>query len=337
MLFSFKRAAQQSRPFSIFGKLPHRGDFVRIHATHPDILNLDTLLGDGLQLLAKDAESLRHYQSTASAKFVLRSAAYPGAFVGAMVPSRDGVGRHYPIVAGCFYPEEQLSAPLAQFLLASELLFSGLKEQLVTAVENSVDMVACRNFLEEQVQREEPSAADLELARQLLEQHMEKGSARQLDAVLRQTDNSDLESVLLDFFFYPRSKTTSELSASAYVLPLSAKSGEDILMAATWLSLYQAASPRQDEGRPQCFLLDRHDGRFLVLLPGSLTARHILLCLGGSINDHAVADVVGRQFIWRHHPAYAEVAYSLGRRLNDPAVTVAELRDLIRNISVSVG
>ena len=52
------------------------------------------------------------------------------------------------------------------------------------------------------------------------------------------------------------------LSAQTYLLPLPDSDGEDMLAAATWLSLYQAATTGQGGQAEQCLLMRRPEGRF---------------------------------------------------------------------------
>ena len=64
MAFNFKRAQEAPPQFCIFGKLPRRGDFVRVNATHPAATQLDQLLAQSLLGLESGPEAVERYRAT---------------------------------------------------------------------------------------------------------------------------------------------------------------------------------------------------------------------------------------------------------------------------------
>lgn len=338
MAFNFKRAQEAPPQFCIFGKLPRRGDFVRVNATHPAATQLDQLLAQSLLGLESGPEAVERYRATPATSFVLRSRDQMWLSLGVMQPSRDESGRNYPLVAASLLPCDTPLPPLSVLMLANELFFSGLKEQLSSAIDNAVEMLACRQFLEEQSWFGSSSSADIELAQQLLERHMAMTPASRLGALLAQRGLPDLETVLLAFTFHHQllRKFKGSLTAQTYLLPLPDSDGEDMLAAATWLSLYQAATTGQGGQAEQCLLMRRPEGRFLALLPGELNEQIVAQCWGGQLDARFVVDVAEPQAPWRNHQAYAEAAYILGRRLNDPSISVAQLSDVASSLSRSV-
>ncbi|AXT45184.1 MULTISPECIES: type VI secretion system-associated protein TagF [Chromobacterium] len=338
MAFNFKRAQETPPQFCIFGKLPRRGDFVRVNATHPAATQLDQLLAQSLGGLEAGPEAVERYRAMPGTSFVLRSRDQMWLSLGVMQPSRDESGRNYPLVAASLMPCDAALPPLSVLMLANELFFSGLKEQLSSAIDNAVEMLACRQFLEEQSLFGISSVADLELAQQLLERHLSVTPASHLGRLLSGRGLPDLETVLLAFTFHHQllRKFQGSLTAQTYLLPLPDSDGEDMLAAATWLSLYQAATAGQAGQAEQCLLIQRPEGRFLALLPGDLNEQIVAQCWGGQLDARFIVDVAEPQAPWRSHQAYAEAAYILGRRLNDPSISVAQLREVASSLSRSV-
>lgn len=78
---------------SMFGKIPAMGDFVSVGATSP----IDQAFQDWLQRENDYLASKRRHMSTAPVRFIYRSDAGPGILVGALLTSRDQVGRSFPL------------------------------------------------------------------------------------------------------------------------------------------------------------------------------------------------------------------------------------------------
>lgn len=338
MTLNFKRPPRAPVDFCIFGKLPRRSDFVRVNAAHPGAVYLDGLVANSLKHLPTDSQAVAAYRQMPSTSLVMRHHDANSLFLGALQPSYDEAGRNFPLVAGAFLVEGEERPPLAQVILAKELFFSGLREQLLSAVDNSVEMLACRNFLEEQSLFNASYAADLDLARQLLDQHLQHTTAAGLQAVLSQSSAGQLDKVLLAFIFQQQlsQKFASSLPSQIFLLPLPDRDGEDILFAAMWLALYQAATETDPKRTEQFLLLNTPKGRYLALVPGHLLDQHFSNCWGLAIESSYLIDVSEESAPWRSDKAYVEAAYVLGRRLCDQRIPVSELRDVIRNIAQSI-
>ncbi|OWY37112.1 type VI secretion-associated protein [Xenophilus sp. AP218F] len=338
MAFNFKRPPDTPPQYCIFGKLPRRGDFVRVNATHPAAMHLDQLLAGSLQIAAGDAEAAARYRETPPTSFVLRSKDARWLSIGIVQPSHDEGGRNYPLVAASLAPAESTVPSLAILLLANELFFSGLREQLRSAMDNSVEMVACRQYLEEQLAFGTSSSADIELAQQLLERHLAATPARLLDESLAAAGMGSLEAVLLAFLFHHRllRKFGDAVPAQTYLLPLPCREGEDVLTAVTWLALYQAATAGSGSECEQFMILRRKEGYFLSLLPGALTEQIATQCWGATLDPKFIVDIWDERAPWRSHQSHAEAAYILGRQMNDPALSIAQLRGVMESLSRSV-
>lgn len=338
MSFTFKRTQEVAASFCIFGKLPRRGDFIRLNATHPAAAQLDQLLADSISLLSHTPEAISRYRGMPGSCFVLRSRDHAWLSLGVIQPSHDESGRNYPLVAATQLPASLELPPLAVLLLACELFFSGLKDQLASAIDNAVEMVACRQFLEAQALFGAASSDDVALAEQLLSHHLAMTAARQLDEATCRRHGHSLEATLLAFIFHSQMQRRfhDSLCAQTYLLPLPATDGEDMLAAATWLTLYQAAASASGADEAQCLLINRPDGRYLALQPRSPDAHIVAQCWGEPLNERFVVDIGDEQAPWRRHQSYAEATYILGRRLNDPGLSVAQLRDLVASLARSI-
>lgn len=323
--------------FCIFGKLPRRADFIRINATHPAAERLDQLLAQSIHTLGSDEKNIRRYRAMPASCFVIRSSDKQWVSLGVIQPSHDESGRNYPLSAAIQLPGNMPLPSLSVLLLSCELFFSGLKEQLCNAIDNSVEMLACRQFLETQSIFGASSSNDLALAEQLLGHHMSNTPVDSLAALLKQRNQSDLESTLLAFIFHSRllNKFRDSLSAQTYLLPLPDSDGDDILCAATWLSLYLTAAGEANGGA-QCLLINGPDGRYLALQTSTLDAQVFTQCWGEPLDHRFIVDVSEDEAPWRKHQAYAEAAYILGRRLSDPKLSVSQLRDLIANLARNI-
>ncbi|UTH76609.1 type VI secretion system-associated protein TagF [Chromobacterium sp. IIBBL 290-4] len=336
MAFNFKRAPETPPQFCIFGKLPRRGDFVRVNATHPAAMQLDQLLGQSLQKLEAGEEATLRYLAMPPTSFVLKTRDQQWLSLGVIQPSRDEGGRLYPLVAASLVPADAALSSTAILLLANELFFSGLKEQLASAIDNSVEMLACKQFLEEQLHFGSSSAADIELAQQLLEKHLSVTSVSALARTLS-AHGGDLETVLLAFVFHHRllKKFRDSLPVQAYFLPLPAVEGENVLAAVTWLSLYRAAIGGEGD-LEQCLILRRPEGHVLALLPAGLNEAIAAQCWGVALDAKHEVDVNDAKAPWRSHQSYAEAAYVLGRQLNDPGLSLAQLRGVLASLSRNI-
>ncbi|MEJ8676871.1 type VI secretion system-associated protein TagF [Chromobacterium amazonense] len=337
MAFNFKRAQEVPPQFCIFGKLPRRADFVRVNATHPAAMQLDQLLAQSLQRMAAGEEAARRYLAMPPTSFVLKSRDQQWLSLGVIQPSRDEGGRLYPLVAASLVAIDAALPPTAILLLANELFFTGLKEQLSNAIDNSVEMLACKQFLEEQLRFGASSTADIELSQQLLEKHLAVTPASALARSLSEAGRCDMETVLLAFVFHHRllKKFRDSLPVQAYFLPLPAVEGENVLAAVTWLALYHAATDGNGE-LEQCLILRRPEGHVLALLPAGLNEPIAAQCWGAELDPKHVVDVNDAKAPWRSHQSYAEAAYVLGRQLNDPGLTLAQLRGVLASLSRNI-
>lgn len=335
MLNNLKRIQDMQLQFAIFGKLPRRADFIRINATHPVALDFDQSLADGLKALAQQPGWQDGYMKAPSSEFLFHSKDLRGSFLGVTLPSHDEALRYYPLVAGLCIPSDAILGNEAEFLLANELFFSGLKDQLKSAADNSVEMIACRQYMEEQMSFSSRAVADLGLAAQLLERHMANTPAAQLEQALRQTGRGDLESTLLAFAFYLQlaRRYGGSMASQVFLLPLPSGAGEEILGAAVWLSLCRAAINAQGANQIHFAFIEQEGVRYLALALNSFTERQLIMQWGQTADALQLVNVCDLQSPWRSHQSYAEASYILGRQLSDPTLSVTKLREIVVKIT----
>jgi type VI secretion system protein ImpM len=337
MAFNFKRTPVIAGEFCVFGKLPRRGDFIRINATHTAAAQLDHVIADSLVLLDDDSARQRYQQMPASS-FLTRTPDGAWLALGVIQPSRDESGRLYPLVAASLLPSDMPRPPVGVMMLSNELFYNGLQEQLSNAIDNAVEMVACRQYLEEQSLFGAGSAADTELAEQLLSRHLAVTPCSLLSAQLAQSGNADLASLLLSFVFHSQllRKFQGSLSSQTYLLPLPDGEGDDMLAVVTWLALFTAATSSLPDTPVQCLIIRQPERNCLALIPGALTAPMLAQCWGKQLDTRYIIDVTDPHAPWCSHQSYAEAVYILSRRLSDPQFSLAQLCDVMASLSRSL-
>lgn len=337
MPINFKRTQDMQLQFSIFGKLPRRADFIRINATHPAALDVDQQLADSLKYISLENEWQHRYLAMPASEFIFFSHDQKWAFVGVAMPSHDEASRHYPLVAGMCVPSEVIQGTEAEFVLANELFFSGLKDQLKSAADNSVEMLACRQFLEDQMAFSQRAGADLELAAQLLDRHMAKTAAWDLDRSL-QDQNADLESMILAFAFYLQMSRRygNSMPGQLFLLPLPTGLGEEILGASVWLSLCRAATQSQGSNPIYFAFVSKESQRYLALSFSKINEQQLAMLWGKELDSRQIINAGDMQSPWRSHQAYAEASYILGRQLSDPTLSLLKLRDIVFKVTETI-
>ncbi|MBM3115238.1 type VI secretion system-associated protein TagF [Jeongeupia naejangsanensis] len=335
MAITFMRNPVVAPQYAIFGKLPRRADFVRVNATHPVAIEFDQLLATSLRWASEQPDWQDRYLAAEASEFFYVSADRRWVFFGVLQPSRDEAGRHYPLVAGAIVPFDQGAQNLSLLVLANELFFAGLRDQLSSAVDNSVEMLACRQFLEAQLALNGRSGADLDLAGQVLERHLRQTAASELAGRLSAAGGASLEATLLAFAFHGDFVRRYDSSAprQALLLPLPDGPGEETLGLATWLTLYQAATRGHVGLDPHYLTITLQGRRYLAISPSRFTDKQLALLWGLPPAPLAVLDAGDAEAPWSRHQAYAEAAYILGRQLADPALKLDELRDIVLNLT----
>lgn len=341
MVLTFARGTESNATYTILGKLPGRADFLRINASHPVAQEFDDLLAHGIDSASAMPGWSEHYGQSGPSDFFYTSRDGRHAFIGAMHPSRDSAGRRYPLVAGVIVPSESVVDCLPVLPIAYELFFSGLREQLASGIENSVEMLACRQFLETQLSNNQHANADLDLARELLARFQQVQPASSLEKLHGNTRGSGaLERALINIGFALElsRRFNSPTLQQLVTLPLPDSAAEDSFFSASWLMIYLAFARQLFKGAIPSYFVTRIAGKTCFsVVPGQVPARFIPTLLGAPLDPLCALDLDAPNPPWAAHRLYAEASYLLGRELLDPQATVRRVIELIAQLAEKIG
>jgi type VI secretion system protein ImpM len=340
MVLPFRRVeADMAATYTLYGKLPNRADFVRVNANHSVVGEFDELIQRTLENLARDPAWTETYDTSRPVEFQYISRDSRHALMGMLAASTDQAGRRYPLLAAAILPTEAIASHAHIGPIAYEVFFDGLREQVCTAIENSVEALSCRQFLESQSWSTESTSADLELAQGVVNRFMRSASVDGLRKLLRRhSPELGLEQVLLNLAFYRAFLRRFENPATNQViaLPLPAEKGEQALMASAWLSVLKALGQGQRDRSPACgnyvLLQKTANEAALVACYASPQDKLVRIMLGEPQAFAAALDLRNEQEAWKGHRLYAEVSYALGRLLADPALSLFALCEFLTDV-----
>lgn len=328
-----QRATVDQPPSAVFGKLPHRADFVRFNAEHPAVREFDEVLQQILSCGAAQDGWSERYEHSPRTDFYYTTADRRWAFVGGWQASQDASGRRFPLVAGGLYAAESAGADAHLVPIAREVFFDGLQDQLANAIENSVEALACREFLAGQANHGQLADADVDLARNLVERFLAQHTVADLEALLARVGCRSLGQALINIAFYIdfQRRYANPALIQALVLPLPAAKGQAALAAAAWLSLLLALSGRRS-WQGSYFLSSAGESSRLVVATGSLPRRLSGLLGCTPTGADWALDLAGENELWRSHPDYAATAFALQRLLADPGQPLSVVRDVLEEV-----
>ena len=325
--------------FTLFGKLPNRADFVRVNANHPAALEFDSLVQHALERFSGEAlSSSASPRSPVDFQYLSRDQRH--LMIGVLTPSSDLAGRRYPLVAARIMPYDDVAGHLTVLPIAYEVFLDGLREQVINAVENSVEALSCRQFLETSLRTYESGNDDLQLASSVVERFMSQQPARRIANLLVDSDHpATLQQALLNIAFYQAylrrfdNRATNQL----FLLPLSGSKGEQALMASTWQSILSAlwGETGADSVWRCSHVVLRRPGQApqLLVSVGRLPDSFASVMLGAEAVRPMLLDLGAANDAWTSHRMYAEVSYALGRFLADPDYRIAELCGFLGDMS----
>ena len=324
--------------YVLFGKLPNRADFVRVNANHPVALEFDGLVQLALERLP--GEVFPAHAARSSVDFQYLSRDQRQLLLGVLTPSSDQAGRHYPLIAGCIMPYDDLAGHLTVLPIAFEVFFDGLREQVINAVDNSVEALSCRQFLESSLRTYESGNDDLQLASSVVERFMLQQPARRIADLLADAEHpATLRQALLNIAFYQAylrrfdNRATNQL----FLLPLSGSKGEQALLASTWQTILSAlwgAAGSDSIWRCSHLVLRRPErGAQLLVSVGRLPDSFASVMLGADVAPPMLLDLGAENAAWTSRRMYAEVSYALGRFLADPDYRISELCAFLGGVS----
>jgi type VI secretion system protein ImpM len=340
MVLPFQRTQPDMVPtYALFGKLPNRADFVRINATHPVVQEFDGLLQRGLEGLASEPGWEDAFDRLEPMDFYYASRDGRWVFIGVLKASHDQAKRRYPFVAGAILPTESVDGSAHLAPIAYEVFFDGLREQVTNAVDNSVEALACRQFLEYHLRARDTAAADVELARGLVERFEATERVARLDCLLRESAMAtSLEQAVLNLAFYQSFIRRFDHSASHQMVlwPLPPEKGQEALVACAWLSLQVGLWGGGEGGLPWrgSFIRTHNAGANGVLAASfeRIPEKYPKCIFGGMMDANVILDLACEQEAWRNHRLYAEVSYALARLLSDSELRFGVLRQFLSDI-----
>jgi len=341
MVLPFKRATTDTvASFSIYGKLPNRADFVRVNANHPVLMELDELIQHAFERLTSEGEWHQSYDHGAAVEFQYVSRDLRYILIGVLKPSRDEAGRRYPFIAGAILPSESVAGYLHVAPIAYEVFFDGLREQVSTAIDNSVEALSCRQFLESHLRTSDTAVADLDLAKSVVLHFMGATTVKQLHDLLATDErSSSLEQALLNIAFYRAFlRRFDNLSTNQIILlPLPKDKGEQPLVASAWLSILNAlwhGAKEKQAWRCNFLMLQSplSGSTMLAACFGKANENLTSMMLGKKMDAPMLLDLSNEQAAWSNHLMYAEVSYALGRVLADPTLSLSGLCEFLQDV-----
>ena len=338
---SFNRTEMlKAASYTLFGKLPNRADFVRVNANHPVALEFDGLIQSAFERKASELEAVECGSKGRAVDFQYVSQDQRNILVGVLVPSKDKAGRRYPLVAAAILPYQAIEGFLPVLPIAFEVFFDGLRDQVVNAVENSVEALSCRQFLESSLRSYGKAEDEFRLAQSVITRFMSQQPARRMGDLLNNGARpATLQQALLNIAFYQAylrrfdNRATNQLC----LLPLSGNKGEQSLIASTWLSILSSLWAEEDSAsswRGSTLQVHRQGGvAHLVACVGRLPDSFGNVMLGAEIESSMLLDLGIEHEAWTSHRMYAEASYALGRFLADPEFRISLLCDFLRDMS----
>lgn len=318
----FLRPPEQVSDYAVFGKLPHRADFVRVNATHPAVNELDERLAAGLAKLADCADWEQNYDSMPPVVYACRDRSAQHWMIGAWRASRDQSGRRYPLVGGVLRGVGEIEANTPLIPIAYEVFHDDLVAQIDNALDNSVEALSCQQYLQGYSADFNVHAIDFNLARAVLNRFADMTPATALERGSALTlSNESLSQACLNIAFhadYLRRFPSNDNQPIVVHLP--GEPGQSALSAASWLDLIDRLS---GGGRLAGVFLT--SGSRLYVCLDSVAEKMMPLLLGNVFSDDDALNLSREQEVWRSHPFYSETAYALSRLLANPAASVAEL------------
>lgn len=339
MPLTLLRAPENTVPHVVFGKLPNRADFVRINATHPAAIEFDAFIQSTLEQLRTQADWEERYDFAPVIDFCYPSRDQRWAFIGALLSSCDQTRRRYPLVTGLVLQASNIGSERRLLPIAGEVFFEGLREQLSTAIDNSVEAMACRQFLEGHAALWSAGTDDLPLAGEIVKQFMDTSHPSILEGQLAtEQPGSTLLQALLNIAFYRDFlRRFNNLAASQILdLPLQGARGEAALHASAWLTLLAALSGAQEPWNGGFLLKQGRDNARLFATFGRMPERALLLAMGGSTREDTRLNLAEEQKTWQAHKLYAETAYALDRVLSDPEVKLSQACAFLKEASQKI-
>jgi type VI secretion system protein ImpM len=333
MALTLLRPQESSIPYVVFGKLPNRPDFVRINATHPVATEFDEFIQNVMEHFRTQEGWEERYDFASVIDFCYPTRDQKWLFTGALMSSCDQSKRRFPLVAGVAFPAQVIGGERRLMPIACEVFFEGLREQLSTAIDNSVEAMACRQYLESQTATWSIGANDIPLAGEIVKHFMDTQHPAILETLLAEKyPPGTLMQALLNIAFYRDFLRRFNNPAAIQVieLPLQGGRGEAALHACAWLSLLAAISGSTEPWHGGFLLKQGRDSARLYATFGRMPEKTLMVAMGGETRDDTRLNLHAEQKTWQSHRLYAETAYAMDRVLADPGLTLTNLQFFLK-------
>jgi type VI secretion system protein ImpM len=334
MALTLLRTQESAIPYVVFGKLPNRADFVRINATHPVATEFDEFIQTVMEQFRTQENWEERYDFAPVIDFCYPTRDQKWVFIGALLSSCDQSKRRYPLVAGAAFPAQVLGAERRLMPIACEVFYEGLREQLSNAIDNSVEAMACRQFLESQTAAWGGGASDLPLAGEIVKQFMDVNNPYILETRLAEKfPPGTLMQALLNLAFYRDflRRFSNPAAIQVIELPLQGGRGEAALHATAWLSLLSALSGSAEPWSGGFLLKQGRDNARLYATFGRMPEKTLLVAMGSETREDTRLNLRLEQKTGLSHKLYAETAYAMDRILSDPGLTLSNLLVFLRD------
>lgn len=337
MVVTLPRAQESTVQAVIFGKLPHRSDFLRINATHPVAHELDELIQGALEQCRLQDRWEERYDACPMLDLCYTSRDRKWLLVGTLRTSRDQSGRRYPLVAGVAFPTQSMAGERRLIPIACEVYFEGLREQLTHTVSGPGEGHDCREFLESQASLwATGSSSDMPLAAEIIHHFLDTQHPSILEAPLQEdTPAGTITQAILNLIFFRDFLRRFSSMGAAQTIELPLRNGKGIapLHASAWLALLAAIHGPESPWQGS-FLLRHGPGEAsarLFATFGQMPDRALIAALGGIPPEDGRMDLSTEQKVWRAHRIYPETAYALERTVANPILVISGLISFITN------
>jgi type VI secretion system protein ImpM len=317
MPLPFRLGGSASKDYAVFGKLPGRADFIRINASLPVCEELDENLHAAIGELARAPGWQEHYDRLPVVDVFWASERSGTAFLGSAIPSQDGSGRRYPLLAGLVLDLQEARRHGPLLLLAGELLLNQVRHFLQVALASEPEVRNLVDYLKLQASGRGHDFLDREITNDIHLQFLSRAPWWEIGRGLSlEAPETALHTALLHLLFHtyatPRGLGLGQRSAC---LPLLVERGRTMLHAVAWLDILQhlSASSRNRSWDRQWLLRQNAQRPRLMVHPSGASNREFAGMLLDDPTPDLQLDLQAGTRPWHHHPLFPEISYRFDR------------------------
>lgn len=314
MPLPFRLGSAAARECAVFGKLPGRADFLRVNASLPVCEELDESLHAALGELARVPGWQEHYDRLPVMDVYWASERSGTAFLGSAIPSRDGSGRRYPLVAGLVLDLQEARRHGPLLPLAGELLLNQVRHFLQVAVTGGPELPQLVEYLKVQASGRGHDFLDLDLISGIHARFLASEPWAELGPALsREAPEAALRTTLLHLLFHTQAAADGGDRRSAS-LGLCPEPGRTVLHTVAWLGVLQRLpGPARRAWDRQWLVRQNAQRPRLLAHPGGPSSRQFAAMLLDDSAPDLQLNLLGGTTAWHHHPRFPEFSYRLDR------------------------